>query len=118
MQVLTFNITNGLILLLFKGIVIGAGILGGISFWKYPNLGGVSQFRTTNSTESDDDIANQIYYSIFSDEDKRWAWAYFWAINKKDFGCLYKLACENRQAAEIYLYAGRFFSKTAKSVLG
>ncbi|XP_054169076.1 uncharacterized protein LOC128966252 [Oppia nitens] len=116
-QVLTFNITNALILLGLKAILIGAGILGKISFWKYPNLGGVPSGRVLNSSDHlADQTANQLYYSLISNEDIRWSSAYIWAINKNDFGCLYQLACQKRHSANIYLKNGRYLAKTIDTI--
>ncbi len=113
---LTFNLTNAFILAILKGVVIGAGILGKISFWKFPGLGGMRSFMNDVDGSGNDDglhdsqdnlLASQISNSIFSDEDYRWASTYMWAINKKDFGCLYLLACENKQSTKVYLAAGK-----------
>jgi hypothetical protein len=111
--VLTFNLTNFFILVVLKAIVIVAGILGKISFWKYPGLGGIRSF---SSSFPFNNIESPIYDSIYSDEDMRWSSTFIWAINKNDFGCLFRLACENHKSAQIYLNAGRIFNRAAKSL--
>lgn len=113
-QVLTFNLTNAFILMLLKGLLIGAGILGKISLWKFPFLGGFAPIgRSLNLNNIDTD--SEIFESWFSNEDFRWASAYMWAINKEDFGCLYRLACENPESAKGYLYGGKLLRKMFKA---
>ena len=111
-QVLTINLTNAVILAGLKVIVIIAGIFGKFSFWTYPGLGGIPfhpfarsfQRSFTVSAESEP-IIDEMDSLLVSSEDIRWSWVYMWSLNKRDFSCLNRMACENRDSAQVYSHA-------------
>lgn len=105
---LTINLTNAVILAHLKAIVIIAGIFGKFSFWTFPGLGGVPYTPFARSFQAQDaKPASEIETSLLSQEDIRWASTYMWSLNKRDFTCLYRLACENPESARIYVHAGQ-----------
>lgn len=142
---LTINLTNAVILALLKAVVIIAGIFGKFSFWTYPGkysnvllritfdinfemslivllcdlgLGGIpfSPFARSFQVE-DAKVVSELESSLLSQEDIRWASMYMWALNKNgDFSCLYRLACENRDTARVYVHAGNILDKAFQQI--
>ncbi|KAI1287674.1 hypothetical protein HDE_10004 [Halotydeus destructor] len=113
-MVLTINLTNAVVLFLLKLLVIAGGILGKLSFWTYPGLGGFPFTPFGRSfQDGDSKLFAQMSSAILTQEDIRWASIYMWSLNKRDFSCLLRLACENPEPAHIYSRAGELLASAA-----
>lgn len=98
-EVLTLNLTNLIIILVIKAVLIGLGIFG------FGGLGAAAAGRsaTTNYME---------------DRDVIWGLTYILSRSIDNYDCLNKLACQDPQGAKNYLFASKMMLKGAKMTKG
>ncbi|CAG0898675.1 unnamed protein product [Darwinula stevensoni] len=98
-EVLTLNLTNLVILLVLKGILIAIGIAGGFGFG---GLFGGRSFETKKS--------------FFQTDDLRWMMTYMIGTYDADYSCLNLLACLDPDNAHEYVMGAKLMIKGGKAV--
>lgn len=92
-EVLTLNLTNLVIMLVIKAIIFGFGFVG-----SFGRRSSESSFPTTLLNQTD--LMMTMSYALGS--------------TTHDYGCLYRMACEEPQAAHQYMTASKMLLKGAK----
>lgn len=95
-QVLTLNLTNLIILIIIKVIILGFGFVGSFG-----------SFGRRSSEES-------FPVPLIDKTDMMMALSYALGSSTDDFNCLNRMACEEPEAAHRYMTASKILLKTAK----
>ncbi|KAL0828924.1 hypothetical protein ABMA28_003824 [Loxostege sticticalis] len=103
-QVLSLNLTNLVILIVLKALILAAGFFGA-GAWK----GGHHYARSL------DDNKNASY--ITEDEVMLYL-SYLSGTQKKDYGCLYRLSCQKPDQAALYSSGAQLLLQGAKLLQG
>lgn len=98
-EVLTLNLTNLIIILVIKAVLIGLGIFG------FGGLGAAAAGRSATS-------------NYMEDRDVIWGLTYILSRSIDNYDCLNKLACQDPQGAKNYLFASKMMLKGAKMTKG